>query len=290
MGGVMNLLVMIYSFLIANIILGVVLCFTSSYSLMQNKKNFYWLHITVLSVSAFELILSALFIFNEQYQQFLFAISTQLLWSCALLYTFFHHAQLKKRNDYLQQELEKHLNLYEEIKSMALSDGLTNIANRRSFDMFLKTELRRATSLCHPVSLIILDLDKFKIFNDTFGHIIGDKLLSQIGQILRQNVRQIDLPARYGGEEFSIILPTSTLEEATVLAEKLRKAIEESYFPDNVGNFTAKITASFGIATYDPNIILSPPDAEKIISIADKALYKAKHNGRNCIFGANIFQ
>ena len=286
----MNLLVMIYSFLIINIILGVVLCFASGYCLNQNKTNFYWLHITVLSVSVFELLLSALLILNEEYRQFLFSISTQLLWSCALLYTFFHHAQLKKTNTFLQQELEKHLNLYEEIKSMALSDGLTNIANRRSFDMFLRTELKRATALCHPVSLIILDLDKFKIFNDTFGHIIGDKLLAQIGQILRKNVRPMDLPARYGGEEFSIILPTTTLEEATLVAEKLRKIIEQSYFPDNAGNFTAKITASFGIATYDPNIILTPPDAEKIISIADKALYKAKHNGRNCIFSANIFQ
>ena len=97
MRGVINLLVMIYSFLITNIILGVVLCFTSSYSLKQNKPNFYWLHITVLSVSVFELLLSALFILNEQYQQFLFAISTQLLWSCALLYTFFHHVELKKK-------------------------------------------------------------------------------------------------------------------------------------------------------------------------------------------------
>lgn len=290
MKGVLYLLVMIYSFLITNIMLGLILCFASIYCLKQNKKIFYWLHIIVLSISVFELLLSALLIVSEQYQQFLFTISTQLLWSCALLYTFFHHSQLKRKNDSLQQELEKHLSLYEEIKSMALSDGLTNIANRRSFDMFLKTELKRATALNHPVSLIILDLDKFKIFNDTFGHIIGDKLLAQIGQILRQNVRQMDLPARYGGEEFSIILPITTLDEATVLAEKLRKIIEQTHFPDNTGCLSAKITASFGIATYNPNILLSPPDSEKIISIADKALYKAKHNGRNCIIGANIFQ
>lgn len=281
---------MIHIFLITNIILGVALCITTKYSLKQHSKHFYWFHVIVLSISIFELLLGLLFLFIEQYQEFIFSISTQLIWSCVLLYTILVNERLKKTNHDLHQELKKHLHLYEEIKSMALSDGLTNIANRRSFDMFLKTELKRATALDHPVSLIILDLDKFKIYNDTFGHISGDKLLAQIGQILRQNIRPIDFPARYGGEEFSIILPESTLEDAIKIAENLRQIIERSCFPDTVGTFTAKITASFGIATYDPKILSVPPDSEKIISIADKALYKAKHQGRNCVFAANIFQ
>ncbi|WP_110956471.1 GGDEF domain-containing protein [Anaerosinus massiliensis] len=281
---------MIHIFLITNIILGVALCITTKYSLKQHSKHFYWFHVIVLSISIFELLLGLLFLFIEQYQEFIFSISTQLIWSCVLLYTILVNERLKNTNHDLHQELKKHLHLYEEIKSMALSDGLTNIANRRSFDMFLKTELKRATALDHPVSLIILDLDKFKIYNDTFGHISGDKLLAQIGQILRQNIRPIDFPARYGGEEFSIILPESTLEDAIKIAENLRQIIERSCFPDTVGTFTAKITASFGIATYDPKILSVPPDSEKIISIADKALYKAKHQGRNCVFAANIFQ
>lgn len=180
--------------------------------------------------------------------------------------------------------------LYNQIKSMALSDGLTNLANRRNFDMFLKTELRRAQSLKRPLSLIMVDLDKFKHYNDAFGHLRGDQLLTQIGKILRDNVRTIDLPARYGGEEFSIILPEGSLNEALEIAENLRKVIEESNFPDQTGQNNAKITASFGIATYDPNLTANAPTAETIISIADKSLYQAKQQGRNRIIGASIFQ
>ncbi|MEG6584569.1 diguanylate cyclase [Dendrosporobacter sp. 1207_IL3150] len=183
--------------------------------------------------------------------------------------------------------LEK-AHLYNQVKSMALSDGLTGLANRRNFDMFLKTELRRAASLKRPLSLIMLDLDKFKNYNDTYGHLIGDKLLAQIGQILHHNVRNIDLPARYGGEEFSIILPECSCAEATVVAEKLREIIETSNCPDNLGTFTAKITASMGVTTYDPALISCPPDTEKIISVADKALYQAKQQGRNRVISTTI--
>ncbi|SDM24570.1 diguanylate cyclase (GGDEF) domain-containing protein [Dendrosporobacter quercicolus] len=185
--------------------------------------------------------------------------------------------------------LEK-AHLYNQVKSMALSDGLTGLANRRNFDMFLKTELRRAASLKRPLSLIMLDLDKFKNYNDTYGHLVGDKLLAQIGQILHHNVRNIDLPARYGGEEFSIILPECSSAEATVVAEKLRVTIEQNHYPDNAGAFTARITASLGIATYDPALTACPPDTEKIISIADKALYKAKQQGRNRVISASVLE
>jgi two-component system cell cycle response regulator len=176
--------------------------------------------------------------------------------------------------------LEK-AHLYNHIKSMALSDSLTGLANRRNFDMFLTIELKRAASLKRPLSLIMLDLDKFKRYNDSYGHVIGDKLLREIGQILQYNVRSIDLPARYGGEEFSIILPECSSNEAKFIGEKLREAIEFGSFPDDRGTATAKITASLGIATYDPSVAVSPPAIEKFIEIADKALYQAKNLGRN---------
>lgn len=176
--------------------------------------------------------------------------------------------------------LEK-AHLYNHIKSMALSDSLTGLANRRNFDMFLTIELKRAASLKRPLSLIMLDLDKFKRYNDSYGHVIGDKLLREIGQILQYNVRSIDLPARYGGEEFSIILPECSSNEAKFIGEKLREAIEFGNFPDDRGTSTAKITASLGIATYDPSVAASPPAIEKFIEIADKALYQAKNLGRN---------
>ena len=180
----------------------------------------------------------------------------------------------------IAQGLEK-ARLYNQIKSMALSDSLTGLANRRNFDMFLKIELKRAASLKRPLTLIMLDLDKFKNYNDTYGHVMGDKLLTQIGEILQNNVRNIDLPARYGGEEFSIILPECSSNEGKVIGEKLRETIEKGNYPDHLGTSTAKMTASLGIATYDPGITLTPPAMEKLIEIADKALYQAKHQGRN---------
>jgi two-component system cell cycle response regulator len=176
--------------------------------------------------------------------------------------------------------LEK-AHLYNHIKSMALSDSLTGLANRRNFDMFLTIELKRAASLKRPLSLIMLDLDKFKRYNDSYGHVIGDKLLRQIGEILQCNVRSIDFPARYGGEEFSIILPECSSSEAKFIGDKLREAIEFGNFPDDLGTSTAKITASLGIATYDPSVAARPPAIEKFIEIADKALYQAKNLGRN---------
>lgn len=182
--------------------------------------------------------------------------------------------------------LEK-AHLYNHIKSMALSDSLTGLANRRNFDMFLTIELKRAASLKFPLSLIMLDLDKFKVYNDSYGHVTGDKLLSQIGKILQNNVRTIDLPARYGGEEFSIILPECNSSEAKFIGEKLRNIIEGEEFPDNLDTNTGKITASLGIATYDPAIMPNLPSMEKIIEIADKALYQAKNQGRNRVI-ANL--
>lgn len=180
--------------------------------------------------------------------------------------------------------------LYNQVKAMALSDGLTGLANRRNFDMFLRTELRRASSLERPLSLIMFDLDKFKSYNDTYGHLIGDKLLAQIGEILRHGVRSIDFPARYGGEEFSIILPECSNAEAMSIAEKLRYTVDDTQFPDNMSTFTGRITASMGVATYDPALVQEQPDMEKLISIADKALYQAKQQGRNRVISATIFQ
>lgn len=178
--------------------------------------------------------------------------------------------------------------LYNQVKAMALSDGLTGLANRRNFDMFLEAELRRATSLKRPLSLIMFDLDRFKSYNDTYGHLIGDKLLTQIGQILLQNVRGIDFPARYGGEEFSIILPECSNAEAVAIAEKIRQAVECSQFPDNRDSYTARITASLGVATYNPLLAPEPPTKEQIIAIADKALYRAKEEGRNRVNNATV--
>lgn len=178
--------------------------------------------------------------------------------------------------------------LYNQVKAMALSDGLTGLANRRNFDMFLDTELRRASTLKRPLSLAMLDLDKFKVYNDTYGHPTGDKLLAQLGEILRQTTRTIDFPARYGGEEFAVILPECGAAEAAALGEKVRAVVEAGAFPDNAGTFTAHITASLGIATYDPSLGVPAPDAARFIAVADSALYQAKQAGRNRVVSAPV--
>ena len=156
--------------------------------------------------------------------------------------------------------------------------------------MFLNTELRRAATLKRPLSLIMLDLDKFKTYNDTYGHPTGDKLLAQLGKILQQSVRNIDFPARYGGEEFSIILPECSNTDAMALAEKIRQAVESGHFPDNSGTFTARITASLGVATHDPSMGLPPLDIARFVASADEALYQAKNQGRNQVANATIIQ
>lgn len=182
--------------------------------------------------------------------------------------------------------LEK-AHLYNQVKAMALSDGLTGLANRRNFDMFLNTEIRRAATLKRPLSLIMFDLDKFKVYNDTYGHPTGDKLLTQIGKILQESVRNIDFPARYGGEEFAVILPECPNSEAMLIAETIRMTVEQSYFPDNTGTFTAQITASQGVATFDPTLS-APPDAVQFIAVADDALYRAKQQGRNRVMNGSL--
>lgn len=280
-----------YGFMITNIVIALLISLFLAHPSAKSSSNFKLVHLFILFTSVIEIVY-LLSIGNTSVveQAFFFSVITQLIWSCVLLYNTCQLEKELKINDGLQNELKKHQALYDEIKSLALSDALTNIANRRNFDMFLKTELHRAATLLKPVSLIIMDLDKFKIYNDTFGHLSGDKLLAQIGQILRHHARPSDLPARYGGEEFSIILPDVGLDEATLIAENLRQVVENSNFPDHCGSFTAKITASFGVATYDPQVLPKQPDVEKIISVADKALYKAKQQGRNRVFASVIFQ
>lgn len=275
----------------ASILLVIVTGFALLTKVSCSDSKFKCVHFGVLSFSIAELLYLCFVLPDAaHYRQAYFAIATQILWSCVYLYMSARTISLADDNAALRAELDKHLHLYEEIKSLALCDGLTNIANRRNFDMFLKTELGRAATLGRPVSLILLDLDKFKHYNDTFGHLTGDKVLAQVGRILRKSARPGDLPARYGGEEFSIILPDTKLGEAVAIAENLRRVIAADRFPAGGEAEHAALTASFGIASYDPSVLERAPDAEKIISIADKALYKAKQQGRDRVCGATIFQ
>jgi diguanylate cyclase (GGDEF)-like protein len=174
--------------------------------------------------------------------------------------------------------------LHAEVKLMALTDVVSGLANRRAFDDFLEAEMSRASRYNHPVSLIILDLDSFKEYNDRWGHPAGDVRLREIADLLRANVRDPDLAARYGGEEFAVVLPNTSKSGALRLADRLRHAAEMSA-PSSNGDQApiAGYTISIGVAAY-------PDDAamvEELLHAADNAELAAKRLGKNRVCAAN---
>ena len=162
---------------------------------------------------------------------------------------------------------------------MALTDILSGLANRRAFDDILHTEVMRATRYNNELSLIILDLDSFKEYNDKWGHPAGDIRLREMADLLRSNVRDPDLAARYGGEEFAIVLPEIDHYNAMQFAEKIRKLVEvaEFKFEDAV----IPVTVSIGVSSLRGEI----EDALEFIKQADTNLFAAKEGGRNRVVG-----
>lgn len=158
-----------------------------------------------------------------------------------------------------------------EITKLSRTDRLTQLVNRIQLDQVLEESLQRALRYATPFSIILLDLDHFKLVNDVHGHLVGDEVLVSTAKILTARTRSIDTVGRWGGEEFLIVVPNANLSDAARLAEKLRSEIELYDFP-TVG----KITASFGVTSFMPE-----DDVVKMISRADIALYTAKHSGRN---------
>jgi diguanylate cyclase (GGDEF)-like protein len=170
--------------------------------------------------------------------------------------------------------------LYQKLQSMATTDGLTGIYNRMYLHEKLKEELMRAQELNYPLTLAIFDIDHFKKFNDTYGHLFGDKVLKSIADVVNGALRSSDILARFGGEEFIIILPRTSVLEAYQKIYNLSIKISRSVISDNL--VSASVTASFGIAGYPHH---ASSDNE-IIRFADDALYEAKKAGRNCVMVA----
>ncbi|MBA3036302.1 MAG: diguanylate cyclase [Desulfobacterium sp.] len=179
------------------------------------------------------------------------------------------HIDLKRKSDMLEIMLDM--------------DALTGIANRRHFDKMLGSEWNRAKRSGLPVSLIILDIDYFKKFNDNYGHPAGDVCLKLVAQTLNKCVRRSgEIVARYGGEEFAVILPSVNHNDALKLAEKLRSHIESLKIIHAYSNIADCITISLGAATTVPKDGLEPAE---LINTADKMLYEAKNHGRNQLKG-----
>jgi len=176
---------------------------------------------------------------------------------------------------------EQILRLQKELEELSFKDGLTGVANRRMFDSIMEVEWASARRNHQPLSLIILDIDHFKQYNDGYGHIQGDECLRHVAQALSAvGTRARDFFARFGGEEFVLVLPETDMEAARKIAERCRSAIFKLQIPHEKSTTSQIVTVSLGVGTLVPS-----HDAEPItfIESVDRLLYKAKQNGRNCV-------
>ena len=179
-----------------------------------------------------------------------------------------------------QKRLERELKSSNiELEKLAVTDGLTGLFNHRYFQKCLGEEFQRARRYKSDLSLIMLDLDDFKRVNDTFGHQVGDITLTTVSDLIRESVREVDIPARYGGEEFAVILPQTDVKSAIPVAERLKEAIEKSDRFSKIHDGLS-VTASLGLAGYQDQDILT---AQELIKFADRALFRAKQIGKNRI-------
>ncbi|MDJ0785948.1 MAG: diguanylate cyclase [Myxococcota bacterium] len=176
---------------------------------------------------------------------------------------------LRERNAELQR-------VNEVLEQLSITDGLTKLHNHRYFQDFLTRELKRVSRAGSPLSMLLIDIDDFKRLNDRLGHAAGDNLLTGLARILNDTTRATDLVARYGGEEFVVLAPNTTLDGATLIAEKIRTGVAESSFILDDSMQLTKMTVSIGVALYRGN-------RKTFFRAADEALYRAKAEGKNCV-------
>ncbi|CDN91093.1 PleD family two-component system response regulator [Agrobacterium tumefaciens] len=181
----------------------------------------------------------------------------------------------KRYNEHLRLNLQHTMEL-------AIVDGLTGLNNRRYLDNHLKILFDRAAVRGRPISICMTDIDRFKLVNDTYGHDVGDEVLREFATRIRSTVRGADLACRYGGEEFVVVMPDTPIELAASVAERLRAIVEDKPFYVRSIDGELSITASLGIAT--SNAAFGTPD--ELLKHADRALYEAKHAGRNRVVAA----
>lgn len=194
---------------------------------------------------------------------------------------------LEEQSRLLELKIQEMLELRadnQKLETLSIRDGLTGISNRRHFNEHLEASLRNSFRSGKPLSLIMADIDYFKLYNDNYGHLAGDECLVKVARTIESNAsRPFDLAARYGGEEFAVILPETDKNGAITVAEEIRKSIRQLALPHEYSNVSPFITLSLGVATIIPNLG-ETYTAEGLIDEADNALYKAKSNGRNTIY------
>jgi diguanylate cyclase (GGDEF)-like protein len=170
--------------------------------------------------------------------------------------------------------------LHKQTKLMTITDGLTGLYNHRYFKQYFKQEMLRAKRYHKPFSIIMLDVDDFKSYNDSFGHALGDELLANLGALILHTVRGVDVAFRYGGEEFIVILPETCLDKAILAAERLRQSVERGTAGKVVPGATRGVTVSIGVASYPENA----DKMDELFNIVDSLLYRAKRCGKNKVY------
>ncbi len=187
--------------------------------------------------------------------------------------------KLEERLSASKKEInELQVNL-EAVRTESLTDPLTQLANRKFFDITLQDAIALARDSDEPLSLMLTDIDHFKKFNDTFGHLTGDQVLRLVAMSVKQNVKGQDTAARYGGEEFAVILPNTVLRSALTVADHIRRAVmTKELMKRSTGEHLGRVTISIGVAT-----LQADDTAATLIERADACLYAAKRNGRNCV-------
>ena len=184
--------------------------------------------------------------------------------------------RLRKNNEVLLRQLERQ---NKELERLALLDPLTGIPNRRYLQEMFEREWKNATRAKAPLSVIMMDIDFFKLFNDTYGHYKGDECLIMVAKALSEALlRPTDFVARYGGEEFVAILPDTAEDGAVIVAEKLRTSVEQLRIPHAKSTVLGYVTLSLGVGGFSP---ASEAPLSETVTLVDKALYEAKHKGRN---------
>lgn len=187
--------------------------------------------------------------------------------------------RIKCLHDELQEKIVLLNDAQRQLEKLAATDGLTGLFNYRHFKEQLGHEIDRASRHRSPLSLLMMDIDFFKFYNDNHGHPAGDEVLRFISELIQKNIRKIDVAARYGGEEFAVILPEANGEAAVVVAEKIRSLVQETEFPKGDEQPNGALTVSIGIASYPDDT----KDGNELIIVADRRLYQAKQSGRNTL-------